>query len=72
MVRHMTWNWRHTSKLRYIIKGVWNCRLKDQYLISTAGTIKHIQKIEHPYPLNLFTLNIATYIFRHREETSRF
>ncbi|PWZ65776.1 histidinol-phosphate aminotransferase, partial [Staphylococcus pseudintermedius] len=41
-------------------------------LMSTVETIQRIQTIEHPYPLNVFTLNIATYIFRHREETSRF
>lgn len=41
-------------------------------LMSTAETIQRIQTIEHPYPLNVFTLNIATYIFRHREETRQF
>ena len=30
--------------------------------MSTAETIQRIQTIEHPYPLNVFTLNIATYI----------
>ena len=62
----------HILRMRTLSKAFGIAGLRLGVLISTAGTIKHIQKIEHPYPLNVFTLNIATYIFRHREETSRF
>lgn len=54
----------------YVEQGIAGLRLG--VLMSTAETIQRIQKIEHPYPLNVFTLNIATYIFRHREETRQF
>lgn len=62
----------HILRMRTLSKAFGIAGLRLGVLISTAGTIKHIQKIEHPYPLNVFTLNIATYIFRHREETRVF
>ncbi len=64
----MTWNWHRTIlRMRTLSKAFGIAGLRLGVLISTAGTIKHIQKIEHPYPLNVFTLNIATYIFRHKK-----
>ncbi|MDN8960643.1 aminotransferase class I/II-fold pyridoxal phosphate-dependent enzyme, partial [Staphylococcus aureus] len=59
-------------RMRTLSKAFGIAGLRLGVLISTAGTIQRIQKIEHPYPLNVFTLNIATYIFRHREETRQF
>ncbi|EEV13127.1 histidinol-phosphate transaminase [Staphylococcus aureus subsp. aureus E1410] len=62
----------HILRMRTLSKAFGIAGLRLGVLMSTVETIQRIQTIEHPYPLNVFTLNIATYIFRHREETSRF
>lgn len=62
----------HILRMRTLSKAFGIAGLRLGVLISTAETIQRIQTIEHPYPLNVFTLNIATYIFRHREETRQF
>lgn len=62
----------HILRMRTLSKAFGIAGLRLGVLMSTAETIQRIQTIEHPYPLNVFTLNIATYIFRHREETRQF
>ena len=52
--------------MRTLSKAFGIAGLRLGVLMSTVETIQRIQTIEHPYPLNVFTLNIATYIFRHR------
>ncbi|EHJ07488.1 pyridoxal phosphate-dependent aminotransferase [Staphylococcus simiae] len=62
----------HILRMRTLSKAFGIAGLRLGVLISTPETIQLIERIEHPYPLNVLTLNIATYIFEHDKETWQF
>ncbi|QLK86998.1 histidinol-phosphate transaminase [Staphylococcus sp. 17KM0847] len=46
--------------------------LRVGVLIGTPTTIARVRQIEHPYPLNILSLRVATYLFEHPESTQTF
>ncbi|MCG7338083.1 histidinol-phosphate aminotransferase family protein [Staphylococcus sp. ACRSN] len=62
----------HILQMRTLSKAFGIAGLRLGVLIGTEETIKRIQRIEHPYPLNTITLYIAIYMFEHSEMTASF
>ncbi|RIP37271.1 histidinol-phosphate aminotransferase family protein [Staphylococcus gallinarum] len=62
----------HILQMRTLSKAFGIAGLRLGVLIGTEETIKRIQRIEHPYPLNTITLYIAIYMFEHAEMTANF
>lgn len=62
----------HILRMRTLSKAFGIAGLRLGVLISTPETIQLLERIEHPYPLNVLTLNIATHIFENDKETSKF
>lgn len=62
----------HVLQMRTLSKAFAIAGLRLGVLISTPKTIDKIKQIEHPYPLNTVTLNIAIYMFEHSTTTRQF
>lgn len=62
----------HVLQMRTLSKAFAIAGLRLGVLIGTPSTIDKIKQIEHPYPLNTITLNIAIYMFEHVETTRQF
>lgn len=62
----------HVLQMRTLSKAFAIAGLRLGVLIGTPTTIDKIKQIEHPYPLNTITLNIAIYMFEHTTETRQF
>lgn len=62
----------HVLQMRTLSKAFAIAGLRLGVLIGTPKTIDKIKQIEHPYPLNTITLNIAIYMFEHSTATRQF
>ena len=62
----------HVIQMRTLSKAFGIAGLRLGVLIGTNDTIKLIQSIEHPYPLNTITLHIAIYMFENQTMTRAF
>ncbi|WP_436854484.1 pyridoxal phosphate-dependent aminotransferase [Staphylococcus caeli] len=62
----------HVIQMRTLSKAFGIAGLRLGVLIGTSDTIKYMQSIEHPYPLNTLTLHIALYMFEHVSMTQSF
>lgn len=62
----------HIIRMRTLSKAFGIAGLRLGVIISNEETIRLIQRIEHPYPLNVFTLKVATTLFNSKRETTTF
>lgn len=62
----------HLIRMRTLSKAFGIAGLRLGVIISSEETIRLIQRIEHPYPLNAFTLKVATTLFNSSSDTTAF
>lgn len=62
----------HIVVMHTLSKAFGLAGLRVGVLIGTEPTIDRVRRIEHPYPLNILSLRIATYLFEHPDSTKVF
>ncbi|MDO5376684.1 MAG: histidinol-phosphate transaminase [Staphylococcus rostri] len=62
----------HIVVMHTLSKAFGLAGLRVGVLIGTELTIARVRRIEHPYPLNILSLRIATYLFEHPASTKVF
>lgn len=65
-------NTPHVIRMRTLSKAFGIAGLRLGVIIGHEATIRLIQRIEHPYPLNSFTLKVATSLFISENDTTAF